>query len=135
MTNKLSWEIELLIKNLELLNAPVLKLLLLPASETQISDFFNEYFPGINISKDIKDMFLWHNGTATDYETPVDIFYLFPGFFFNSIKEAGEIMNAVDPTYKVKERGFLPLFSSGHGEYLALNMKNYSIKPNATPVY
>ncbi len=135
MANKISNELEILIKNLEPLNAPVLKLLNPPASESQILLFLNKYFAGVLISEEIKDMFLWHNGTATDYKNPTDIFYLFPGFFFNSIEEMQNIMDAIESTYKVKENSFLPLFSSGHGEYLALNLKDYSNNPDATPIY
>jgi hypothetical protein len=135
MTDKLSREIEILIKNLESLNVPVLELLNAPVREKELIKFLNEYFVGIPISKDIKGIFLWHNGTATDHIRPAEIFYLFPGFFLNSIEKIQNIMDAIESVYFVKEKGFLPLFSSGRGEYLALNLNEFSNEPDSTPIY
>lgn len=80
MTSKLSAELLILTKNLESLNAPVLKLLNPPARESLIIFFLNKYFPKIAISEDIKDMFLWHNGTIIENKVPVRKSYLFAEF-------------------------------------------------------
>ncbi|HTB99703.1 MAG TPA: SMI1/KNR4 family protein [Ferruginibacter sp.] len=135
MVTNLSNELADLVKNLEALNAPVLKLLNPPASEQILIDFFSEYFPGSPLVEDIRDIFLWHNGTIIESNIPVRKSYLFAEFLFNSIEKIQKIMDSVESTYKLKKNGFLPIFSTGHGEYLALNLKDYSNKPETTHVY
>ncbi|HTB30671.1 MAG TPA: SMI1/KNR4 family protein [Bacteroidia bacterium] len=135
MTAELSNELGILIKRLELLNAPVLRFLNPPIEEQKLIFFFNQYFPTATISEDIKDLFLLYNGTATDYVQAAEVFYLFPGFFFNSIEEIQEAIKADENIFEFKTKGFLPLFSSGRGEYLALNLNEFSNKPKTTPIY
>jgi hypothetical protein len=135
MASKISTELEILMKNLEAINAPVLKLLNPPIDEGKLIGFFDGYFPGIPISEDIKDIFLWHDGTTVENNVPVRKSYLFEGFYLNSMLEMQTIMETNERFYKLKEHGFLPLFSTGHGEYLALNLKDYSINPEKTPLY
>ena len=135
MKSILSTELEILMKNLKLLNAPVLELLNPPAEQIHISNLFNEYFPGTPIHEDIFDIFLWHNGTATDYQSPATKFYIIAGFLFNSINEMESTLYTLDFIYEFKQKGFIPLFSNGHGEHLAINLKDYSNNPGSSKVF
>lgn len=47
----------------------------------------------------------------------------------------GIMESSKEHIFKLTKYGFLPLFSTGHGEYLAINLKDYLNKPNETPIY
>lgn len=72
-----------------------------------------------------KQIYLWHNGTKINYTLPAEKFYLFPTFYLNSFKDIIDIVKN-DSIFYFKENNYLPFFSSGRGEYLAIKLyQNY----------
>lgn len=118
--------------NLSKLNAPVIKLLNPPASEAEIFDFYRTYFPAIKVSEEIKSIYLWHNGTVIDNISPARKFYMFADFYLDSLSQIEKNIKADDELFHFLDKGLLPLFSSGQGENLAINIQDFD--PEKTPL-
>jgi len=73
------------------------------------------------VPNDIFEIYNWHNGTATNFELPMENFYLFPTYYLLSINEIDEILQI--NFFNFNEQKLLPILSSGHGEYLAISLK------------
>jgi hypothetical protein len=69
----------------------------------------------------LQAIFKWHNGTQIVDSKPVEQFYLFPEFYFLSLEEIAAIVDG-DEVYHFKLRRQLPLFATGHGEYLTIGL-------------
>lgn len=86
----------------------------------QFSKYFSKICNGINV--------------IYDNRTPAEVFYIFPTYFLNSSDKIDNILK-VDNFYNFTHNKFLPLFSSGHGEYLGFYTEEFKKSELDTKVY
>ncbi|MDQ3109052.1 MAG: hypothetical protein M3R17_04075 [Bacteroidota bacterium] len=94
-----------------------------------IGSEIGEIYPLIGSNVIINDLYSWHNGTITNYTQGTETFKITPRFFFNSINSIKEIVGGADSVLEFKLRNQIPLFSTGHGEYLSVNVSQLSSDP------
>lgn len=87
----------------------------------------------LNVSEDsfVAQTLSWHNGTNINYEEPGNVFYIFPGFYLQSMQDVFTTM-ASDKVYHFKDKNVIPLLYSGQGEFLAVPGTSDS---NTQPVF
>jgi hypothetical protein len=108
-------------KNLQEKNAQIIKLLKDGTNKEVLESVFQKYFPEDQIPESIIEIYSWHNGVELDGVNSIRLFYLFPRFFLNTIESVQEIIDLSD-FYDFRRNKLFPLFSSGHGEYLAIDI-------------
>ncbi len=94
----------------------------------------NPWLKQISNSEELRILFGWHSGTAIDYETPCEYFYLFPTYFLMSLDQIEESI-ATNEVFEFVANDQLPIFATGHGEYLTVNLTSLVESPKDTIVY
>jgi hypothetical protein len=113
-----------LIEEIKRINHPVIKFLNNPIGEKVLTNFNREFPVFRSLDSELFDIFYIHNGTNLGMTDNVDQLHLVSNYFFNSIENIKEILESGD--YNLLSRGHFPLFSSGFGEYLTLNIAEMS---------
>jgi hypothetical protein len=111
------------IKNcLNNINAPVLNYLKesIPIKEMEV--VINQFMSIKQIPEEVILLYLWHNGTRTFQGIPAENFYLFPTYFLNSVEDIKLLLE--ENSLLFIEKKMLPIFSSGRGEYLTIDLKS-----------
>jgi hypothetical protein len=119
-------------EQLQNIKAPVIQYLNDKASQNDIESFWRDFYPDIPIPQDFIDIYSWHNGTAVRTDIPAFNFYLFPGFYLNSLAEVRRIY--AHKIYDFEKKKMFPLFSSGMGEHLVIDIASYLTDSEGTLV-
>lgn len=115
------------------IEAPVIKYLNHGAKYIEITSFFKRTFPEFSTSETIIDIYLWHNGTNIIDTIAAENFYFFPAFYFNSLVDIQKIFSL--KLYEFEQKQMLPICSSGHGEFLVIDLESFNRDPDNTPIY
>jgi hypothetical protein len=118
---------------LKKIKAPVLKYLNNGISKDQIQKLLTKFFPDVSLHYEFYELYFWHNGTNRDPSKYNELFYLFPTFYLNSIEEIVIIYK--HNYFNLIENKMIPLFSSGNGELLAINIEKSYKDIIHTPIF
>jgi hypothetical protein len=118
---------------LKKIKAPVLKYLKAGISKKTIQESLARIFPDLRLHHELYELYRWHNGTNTDSSTYNELFYLFPTFYLNSFEEI--FMLYKHNYFNLIENKMIPLFSTGNGELLAINIDKSYGDISKTPIF
>lgn len=91
-------------------------------------------FPDMAKSSLLRELFSWHNGTSMNNSEPAVNFRFTPDFAMLSLEEIRNLLD-VDQDYLFTARRQLPLFLSGHGEYLTIAYDDLMFNPDKAKLY
>jgi hypothetical protein len=104
-------------------------------SSELIESQLGKLYPSIGSDPIIKELYSWHNGSRINYTEAAVTFNITSLFFPNSIEEIKEIVEAGDDIREFKSRNHIPLFSTGHGEFLSVNASELLHEPGTAMLY
>lgn len=104
-------------------------------SYVEIKQHIDNLYPIKGSHELLAELYSWHDGTLLNFTDPVDCFKITPLFFFNSLKNISQIIGEDADTREFRKRNQIPLFSSGHGEFLSLDINELNENPEKAICY
>ncbi len=80
------------------------------------------YELGIQFTQDVIDLYTWRNGTKNPNEKRIGEMTLFSNGIFSSIEESKGVYEYYTVKWGIWPKGYFPIFGSGGGDYLLLNL-------------
>jgi hypothetical protein len=103
------------------IKAPVLKHLLPEVEAIDLETIAKQFLNEDHIPDGIAVLYKWHGGTDVSNQVPPENFYLFPNYFLKTIDHIR--LQYEENKLQIIENEMFPIFSSGLGEYLTIDLK------------